>query len=336
MKPKTGLNSDSLNPFDPLDLKSLKPLSEHGGRIEEGFLDFSISINPYQPDWKEEVFLNAERKSTRYTYFEDLDKDLGELVDEEVAITAGATEGIYLSLIFLKNLGMERIIVPNPTYSEYERVSRIFGCRIVKAKANPKALAEKVRKNSAVFFCNPNNPDGKYFSPKELKSLVEVVEDSNSILILDEAFMDFVKGFESPESENIIKIRTFTKSYGMPGIRAGYIAGFSREFKVLRMPWSIGSIGYAFIEKVIEDGFDFLKNTMQKIWKEKKRIEKVLDVKSDANYFLMKFDANFLKSKKILVRDCKSFGLDGFIRFSVKRPEENTRLIEAIRSAGAE
>jgi histidinol-phosphate aminotransferase len=304
--------------------------------MEDGFLDFSTSINPYQPDWKREVFLKAERNSTRYTYFEDLDRELGELVGEDVAITAGATEGIYLSLIFLKNLDMERIIIPNPTYSEYERVSRIFGCRVVKAKVNPQDLAEKVRKNSAVFFCNPNNPDGKYFSPKELRSLIKAVEDSNSILIIDEAFKDFVKGFESPDGDNIIKIRTFTKSYGMPGIRVGYITGFSSEFQALRMPWSIGSVGYAFIEKIIEDGFDFLRNTMPKIWKEKERIEKALGVKSDANYFLMKFDVDLLKSKKILVRDCRSFGLNSLIRFSVRKPEENTRLIEAIKSLSAE
>ncbi len=330
------MNSEFRSKFDHLPLKSLSELSEHGGRIEDGFLDFSISINPYQPDWKKEIFLKAEKNSTRYTYFEDLDRELGKLVGEDVAITSGATEGIYLSLTFLKNLDIDWIIIPNPTYSEYERVSRIFGCRVVKTKANPQDLAGKVRKNSAVFFCNPNNPDGKYFSPKELRPLIEAVEDSDSILIIDEAFKDFVKGFESPDGDNIIKIRTFTKSYGMPGIRAGYVAGFSNEFQALRMPWSIGSVGHAFIEKVIDDGFDFLRNTMPKIWEEKERIEKALSVKSDANYFLMKFDASLLKSKKILVRDCKSFGLNGFIRFSVRRPEENTKLIEAIKSLGAE
>ncbi len=323
-----GFRSKHLLPFE-----SLSRLSEHGGRrIEIGFLDFSVSVNPYQPSWREEIFFKAERDSGRYTYFENLDEDLGELIGEDVTITAGATEGIYLSLILLKSLGVERVVVPYPTYSEYERVSRIFGCRIVKAKTDPQDLAEKVKKNSAVFFCNPNNPDGRYFSPKELRPLIEEIEDSDSILIIDEAFMDFVKGFESPGGEDIIKIRTFTKSYGMPGIRAGYVVGFSKEFKALRMPWSIGSLGYAFINKVVEDGFDFLKNTIPKIWKEKSRIEKALGVKSDANYFLMKFDIGYLKSKKILVRDCRSFGLDGFIRFSVRKPEENTKLIEAIRS----
>lgn len=99
------------------------------------------------------------------------------------------------------------------------------------------------------------------------------MEDTESILILDEAFIDFVKDFKSPDSERIIKLRTFTKSYGMPGIRAGYIIGFAKEFRRARMPWNC-STAYAFLEKVMEDRFEFLKHSIPKIWDEKDRIEK--------------------------------------------------------------
>lgn len=308
-------------------------ITEHGGYKfkDREYIDFSISVNPYQPEWKDEVFLRASELATGYAYINDLEKELEDLIGEEITITAGITEAIYIVGIILLRQA-DRVLIPEHTYSEYERISRMFGCKIV--KCNPESMHKAVEKNTAVFFCNPNNPDGKYYSPNELKPLIETVEDTESILILDEAFMDFVKDFKSPDSERIVKLRTFTKSYGMPGIRAGYIAGFAEEFRRARMPWN-SSAGYAFLEKIIEDGFGFLKYSIPKIWDEKNKIEKILGVQSDANFFLMKADKkmlNHLKSNGIIVRDCKSFGLEGYIRFSVRKPEENAKLIEILKS----
>jgi histidinol-phosphate aminotransferase len=307
---------------------------EHGGR-RKGLIDFSISVNPYQPEWKGEIFRKAERHCISYPYFEELEGELSELVGEEISLVGGATEGIYLSVILLKRLGVKRVLIPAPTYSEYERVSRMFGLKIVKEKPDPEKIAKRIEKGDAVFFCNPNNPDGRYFDLKEMKPLVERVEEKEAVMVLDEAFKDFVKGFRSPESDNLIKLRTFTKSYGMPGIRVGYVAGFVSEIKSLRMPWSIGSVGKAFVEKVIDDSFRFLRESIPKVWKEKERIERELEVKSDANYFLMKFNPEPLFEKGLVVRDCTSFGLPGYIRFSVRRPEENSVLIDAITYAGS-
>ncbi|WP_457752463.1 aminotransferase class I/II-fold pyridoxal phosphate-dependent enzyme, partial [Thermococcus sp.] len=148
-----------------------------------------------------------------------------------------------------------------------------------------------------------------------------------------------VKKPESPEGESIVKLRTFTKSYGLPGMRVGYVIGFEEAFRSVRMPWSIGSTGVAFLEFVIEDGFEHLKKTMPLIWREKKRLEKALKVKSDANFFIKRIGnakefVEALKRRGILVRDCESFGLPEYVRFSVRKPEENGALIEAFRELG--
>ncbi|AGK62236.1 L-threonine O-3-phosphate decarboxylase [Archaeoglobus sulfaticallidus PM70-1] len=301
----------------------------HGGRTPEDAIDFSISINPYKPEWIDDVFERAEKLSSRYVYWEHLEQKLSELVKNDVSVTAGATEAIYLiGIHFLREL--ESVVIPKPTYSEYERIARFFGCRVVEVPlSNLESIGDRLSSSSAIFFCNPNNPTGRYYSPKELKPLVDAVEDSRSIMFLDEAFMDFVEGYRSVDSENVVKIRTFTKSYGLPGIRVGYVINFE-EVKEYRMPWSIGSVGYAFLEKLIEDKFSFLKQSMPKIWREKRKFESKLGVKGDANFFLMYMPGavEFLKSKGIYVRDCSSFGLDGHIRFSIRLPEENDLLIK--------
>ncbi len=309
--------------------------TKHGGDIENsGYIDFSISINPYQPEWINEVFKEGKKKSTEYTYYDELEDQLADLVGEELAITAGATEAIYLTGILL-SMKDRKVILPEPAYSEYERVARMFGGKIVKCQTLEEMVEEiENERDSVVFFCNPNNPDGKYYPPERLKPLIDAVEDTESVLVLDEAFMDFVKGYSSPESDRIIKLRTFTKSYGVPGIRVGYVTGFPEEFRRVRMPWSIGSVGGAFLEKVIDDEFEFLSKTIPNIWEEKDRMEKELGVSSDANFFLMKAGnkkIDRLKSEGIIVRDCASMGLNGYIRFSVRRPEENSRLIELLK-----
>ena len=316
-------------------LKPVKFKTYHGGVREEGLLDFSASLNPYLPEWVDEMFERARALSSRYLYWERFEEELSNLIGENVAVTAGITEALYLIGILAMKEG-RTVIIPMHTYGEYERVARIFNAPIVRGPNEPEKLAGLVERESIVFFCNPNNPDGKFYSPKELKPLLDAVEDTDSLLVLDEAFVDFVRDAKSPEGENLVKLRTFTKSYGMPGIRVGYVIGFSEAFKSVRMPWSIGSLGYAFLEFVIKDEFQHLKKTMPLIWKEKERIENALDVKSDANFFIKNVgDAGtftgIMKKNGILLRDCSSFGLHEYVRFSVRKREENEKLIMAFQ-----
>jgi len=318
-------------------LEPVKFSTHHGGAREEGLLDFSASLNPYPPDWLDEMFQRAKEISDRYPYYERLEEELEGLVGEPLTLTAGITEA--LCLLGALALRGRKVIIPRHTYGEYERVSRIFGARVVKGPNEPEKIAEFVERSSVVFFCNPNNPDGKFYRVGELKPLIDAVEEKRALLVLDEAFIDFVEKPESPEGGNIVKLRTFTKSYGLPGIRVGYVIGFEEAFKSVRMPWSIGSTGVAFLEFLIEDGFEHLRRTMPLIWREKERIERALDVKSDANFFIKRVGnaeefVKAMKKRRILVRSCASFGLPEYVRFSVRKPEENDRLIRAFRGLG--
>ncbi len=320
-------------------LEPVKFSTYHGGSREEGLLDFSASLNPYAPEWLDEMFERSKEISDRYPYYEKLEEGLAELIGEPLTVTVGVTEALYL--IGILALRRRKAIIPEHTYGEYERVARIFGAEVIKGPNEPEMLAELVERNSVVFFCNPNNPDGRFYRIKELKPLIDAVEDRKALLILDEAFIDFIEKPESPEGENVVKLRTFTKSYGLPGIRVGYVIGFEEAFKSVRMPWSIGSTGVAFLEFLLKDGFEHLRRAMPLIRREKERIEKALGVKSDASFFIKRVgDAKeFVEATKkrgILVRDCESFGLPEFVRFSVRKPEENDKLIEAFRELEVE
>ena len=309
----------------------------HGGAREEGLLDFSASLNPYPPEWLDEMFERSKEISDRYPYYEKLEEGLAELIGAPLTLTAGITEALYL--IGILALRGRKVVIPRHTYGEYERVARIFGAEVIKAPNEPEKLAELVERNSVVFFCNPNNPDGRFYGIKELKPLLDAVEENKALLVLDEAFIDFVKNAESPEGENVIKLRTFTKSYGLPGIRVGYVLGFKEAFRSVRMPWGIGSTGVAFLEFLLKDGFEHLRKTMPLIWREKKRLEEALRVKSDANFFIKRVGnagefVEAFKMQGILLRNCESFGLPEYVRFSVRKPEENEMLIKAFKELG--
>ena len=291
------------------------------------FIDFSISVNPYIPEWIDKVFERAKEISNKYIYWENLEEELGNLINEKISVVAGTTEALYLVGIITTG---RRYIIPKHTYGEYERIGKIFASKILKLPMDE--ISENIRKNDVIFLCNPNNPDGKYYSKEDFKPIIDVVEDTNSLLILDEAFVDFLESRDKIMGENIINLRTFTKSYGVPGIRVGYIIGHDRMFRNIRMPWSIGSLGYSFLEFVIRDEFKFLKETIPKIWKEKIFLERNLNVKSDVNFFIKNVGnarnvVKDLKKRGVLVRDCTSFNLPNYIRFSVRRREENKILV---------
>jgi histidinol-phosphate aminotransferase len=316
-------------------LKPVKFSTYHGGagKWGEGIIDFSASLNPYQPEWLDDMFKRAREISSYYPYYEELEENLTELVGERVTVTAGITEALYL--LGILTLRGRKVVIPGYTYGEYERSAKIFGARVLKGPNDPEGLAGLVEKDSVVFFCNPNNPNGKFYRERDLKPLLDVVEDRKALLVLDEAFIDFVERPESPEGENVVKLRTFTKSYGLPGIRVGYVVGFPETFRSVRMPWGIGSIGMAFLEFLLKDKFEHLKRTMPLIWQEKRRMGKALRVKSDANFFIKhvgdaKRTVEELKKRGIIVRDCTSFGLPEHIRFSVRKPEENDELIREL------
>ncbi len=316
---------------------------KHGGS-KNIKLDFSVNTNPYTPPFLR--YINLAEHSKSYPICE-LERMLAEKLNvcyENLLITAGITEALYLfSIAYIDK--ETKVVILDVTYKEYERLAKIFKAKIEKIYGiNPEIdeICEKIDKNSVIFFCNPNNPTGKFYSYKEVKALVDAVEDKDSILFLDEAYIDFVEKIKNKnrfiESENVVVARSFTKSYGIPSIRLGYIFSNPDNIKILRsikIPWSVDNIACKVLEYIIKDR-KFLKNSLKKIFLEKNRIEKELrelNIKSDANFFILKAPNlySYLKAKGISVRNCENFSLKDYIRFSVRKKRENNILIKHIK-----
>ncbi|NOZ83663.1 MAG: aminotransferase class I/II-fold pyridoxal phosphate-dependent enzyme, partial [Epsilonproteobacteria bacterium] len=261
----------------------------HGG-TQNSLLDFSISVNPYRPVWSKNIFLRFPEMSLKYSYIEWIEEEFCKIYGEDSVILAGATEALQiLSFTLMDNAA---VVIAEPCYGEYERVGSFKAKKIIKITPKSDELnlssafnaAKNLRKNgdkTVLIFANPNNPTGRYF--RGIAEDIKELTDIGVIVIIDEAFIDFV---ENPdEFSNAVRIRSFTKSYGMPGIRVGYAKTdrFGKLFKAHRMPWASGASGFLFLEYLLADNGKFLSESMPKIRKEYKRFEEI-GMRTDCNF----------------------------------------------------
>ena len=338
-------------------------ICEHGGKVEKAnvdeVIDFSANLNPYGPP--DFVFRAIKEAITEIKLYPDTEsRELREKIakkfgceEEEVLVGAGVSELIQLvALAFVK----DRALMLKHTYGEYEVAAKTIGAEIKHIempglRVYPEQVVEEMKPNDVVFLCNPNNPTGQYLGKNELGQIIEEAERVAALVVIDEAYVDFVENaFPSYDfsTQNLVVLRSPTKSYAIPGIRLGYAISSEENIRAMRkvkVPWSVTAFAQRTGSAVIsgaEGSDEFLADTRKKIKRNKVKIENWLrerdmHVESDANFYVLKVGPEKAKEVKrellkqgLLVRDCTSFGLPSHIRFSVRQEEENERLMDAL------
>ena len=321
---------------------------EHGGEQDGAeVIDFSVNLNPYgPPDFVLDVIKSAiesiklypdtECSELRARISQKFGCDTG-----EVLVGAGASELIQLvTLTFMKN----RALIPQHTYGEYAVAAKMMGAKIKRIempdlRINPELIIEEMKPNDMVFLCNPNNPTGQYLVKNEVAQIIEEAERVDALVVLDEAYVDFVKHTfpaHNLSTRNMIVLRSLTKSFAIPGVRVGYAISAEeiiKEMTKIKVPWSVSVFAQEIAAAVIStEGDTFLAGTIAKVEQSKEKMENALGIHSDANFYALDVgNAREAKSELlgagIRVRDCSSFGLPSHIRFSVRTDEENELLI---------
>jgi L-threonine-O-3-phosphate decarboxylase len=359
-------------------IKNLKPCV-HGGEVlnaagksgfkREEILDFSSSVNPLGPSRKA---LRAAKKafSQIAAYPDSNSNELRQaiashftgLTKDNVIAGNGSTELMYLFAETFMNKG-DLAVIPAPTFGEYESAIRKTGeiPKFVKLNKNfniePSAFTNEMAGAKIVFLCNPNNPTSMLIPTETLKEIIESALKQNSLVFLDEDFLEFVENEKvltminkMKKYPNLFILRSFTKIFGLTGLRIGYGIASKEITSVLlcaKIPWNVNCIAQAAAVSALKDE-EHLRITRELIKKEKAQLlaelEKIRTFKifpADANFFFINIRksgfraselAGKLLSEGILIRDCSSFrGLDPyFIRVAVKTPGENERLMEAL------
>lgn len=329
---------------------------EHGGVLEgateKRIIDFSVNLNPYGPP--NFVYDAIQEAIGAISVYPDSEcAELRELLahkfgckPDEVLVGAGVSELIQLvALSFVTN----RVLMPQHTYGEYEPSAKIMDAQITRIempalRIDPDEVMEAMQPDDVVFLCNPNNPTGQYLTRDEIARIVEVAEHVDALVVLDEAYVDFVTNAfpaHALPKNNLIILRSLTKSFAIPGMRIGYAISSEaiiNELEKVKVPWSVSVCAQKVGAAVIGTAGDaFLAEARAKIERSKSTIEAAVDVHTDANFYIFDVDNAREYKKKllthgILVRDCTSFDLPAHIRFSVRTDEENEVLLQYLTS----
>jgi threonine-phosphate decarboxylase len=331
--------------------------------IPEKYIDFSANINPLGPppalkekwnDFYQEITVYpdpfAEKLKQRIADREQISID-------SILIGNGGAELITLVSRFLFG---KKVVVVEPSFSEYEKACRVNNCEIQyhplmgpHFELNFEELLPSIMSADALFLCNPNNPTGIQYPVSTVLSIIQECEKQNCFVILDEAFYDFLVNYQSfipyiRKFSNLIIIRSMTKMFAIPGIRLGYLAAAPNliaEISKYQPHWSINSIALLAGELFLQDE-EFIKTTQAYISEERERLftffkkHQFVMTSSEVNFYLLR-DSNhkeqknlfeFLLQKGIIPRHTYNFpGLEGkWLRFAIKSKEENGKLMEVL------
>lgn len=153
-----------------------------------------------------------------------------------VVVTGGSTEGLKAAGLTFGGFGAGEIIAADPTFQAMLRYAETFGTTVHRVPVNDKmehdlgAMASKINeKTKLIFLCNPNNPTGTLMNKDKLKDFCNSY-DSKAVIFSDEAYYDYIMEPDYPsmvelvkEGRNIIVSKTFSKVYGLAGLRVGYL-----------------------------------------------------------------------------------------------------------------
>ena len=341
----------------------------HGGDIltvkqysgKADLIDFSANINPLgQPLSVKNAIMNSVEPSLGYPdpFCRELKQSIAEFENinkNYIVCGNGAAEIIFKIAYGLKP---KSVLIPAPTFAEYEQAVRQTGANVnyfYLDEVNEFRLSDEiipfVKCNDILFICSPNNPVGNSIDLELVRNILAVGAENGTTVVMDECFMDLTENDSSAKSlvedyKNLIIIKAFTKSFGIPGIRLGYcICSDENMLSVLEKtgpPWSVSVP--AQLSGIAACGErEFLRKSVKYICAERVFIsnkirELGLEVfESETNFILFKCHDLDLRDKLIqkgiVIRDCSNYeGLCcGFYRIAVRTHEENCRLIDSLR-----
>ncbi|MCM8765561.1 MAG: histidinol-phosphate transaminase [Candidatus Omnitrophica bacterium] len=278
------------------------------------------------------------------------------LKEDNFIIGNGSDEIIVLVLRALIDPG-DKVMIAEPTFLIYEIQANACGARVIKIPLrNFRYDLKRMKENltpevKVVFIANPDNPTGTYVTEEEVKEFMENIPEK-TFVFFDEAYYEFAstlpdypRSLQFLNKRNIIITRSFSKAYGLAGLRVGYGMGRADLIAYLeriREPFNVNSLAQAGALSALEDA-SFLKKTLETTQEGKAYLYKEFEklgltyLPSATNFVLVDIGRDSerifqqLLREGVIVRGLKPWGLDNFIRVTIGRREENEKFIKALK-----
>ncbi|WP_336037731.1 threonine-phosphate decarboxylase CobD [Halobacterium yunchengense] len=320
----------------------------HGGSDDASVLDFSANTNPRTPPGVREVYEDALAAAERYPDDDYPDYrraaaayagcDPGQVVP-----TPGGLAAIRLAVETRVERG-DSVLVPSPSFGEYAREIALQGAD-PSFVPNDEVLEADPAGHAMAVVCNPNNPTGDLYDAGALRAFADRCRDAGTELLVDEAFLGFTDADSLAGEPGVVVARSLTKLFGLPGLRAGFLAATGErraDCATARRAWNLGTPAAAVGAHAMRQD-EFVAETRARVASERDRLGAALagdfDVHpSDAPFLLLDVGdrdvaglADAALDRGVAVRDATTFrGLDSHVRVAVRTPGENDRLLEVL------
>ena len=285
----------------------------------------------------------------------DLRKALGKFLaipEKNIFVGSGSDEIIDL-LIRLFVEQNEEIIVIEPTYGMYKVAAEVAGVNIKNLLLKPdfqidipNLLSEINSKTKIIFLCSPNNPTGTLVNLEDVET---ICKNFKGIVVVDEAYIEFASKSsfvkEIPNIKNLVVLRTFSKAWGLAGIRVGYAVAqevLIEYLNKIKLPYNLNRISSGLAVEALKNYQKMLEFRIVILEERKKLAEKLTDLgfkvfPSEANFLLVSYPNASDIAKRlavnygIIIRDFNSKPLlKDCVRISVGSPEQNELLIKSL------
>jgi histidinol-phosphate aminotransferase len=271
-----------------------------------------------------------------------------------IVVSGNGMDGILDTMMRLFMSPGAETIIPVPTFSYYEIATLANGGKPVFLKRDSdfeishKDILARVNSNTKmIFLCSPNNPSGNVMREEEVRN---ILDKTGAIVFIDEAYVDFAETCLSglvKEHDNLIVGRTFSKAFGLAGMRLGYAIvpqWLSHEYMKVMTPFSVdvlslfGGIAALSDREYIKKSIDTVKKGRAQLTRGLESICRVYP--SEANFIMIDVTPRTaaevcekLLRVGIIVRDCTSFrgAGDSLIRISVGTQVQNKKVIAAMQ-----
>ena len=272
-------------------------------------------------------------------------------VPPECVATGCGSDGLLDSVFRAAGEPGERISYPVPTFSMVEIFARMNGMepapKVLPTGGELSALLEPAP--ALVYLCRPNNPTGKVIPRAGVEALIEAVGDDGPLIVVDEAYADFadddfLEG--AAASSRMIVIRTFSKAYGLAGLRVGFAVGAAEvilEVEKSRGPYKVSRLGETAAARALRDEEGWIPKVVAGVRAERGRLGAALEARgwaprdSGANFLLLPLPERrasevvaALREQRVAVRPFPNLpGIGDAIRISLGRGRDTDRFLSA-------
>lgn len=275
---------------------------------------------------------------------------------EQFLVGNGANEVIAFVIKAFCEQG-DNIVTADKTFAVYEWVARFSG---LEARLTPlrdfafddqAMLARMDERSKIVFLCNPNNPTGTYWDRTRLCGFLDRV-DGRAVVVMDEAYAEFVEARDYPDGmslmetyPNLVVFRTFSKMYGLAGLRIGYLVGSSEVVNVIRRTCIVYSVNRLAQEAALASvpAMDHILATRQMVREGKVYLHRELKalglpfISGEGNFLMVRLPFSDtlayrkLMTRGVMVRTMTTFRFPNYIRITISSMEAMEALITALR-----